>query len=74
MIIFMATDLYLQKDNSKGKNFPCTWPRTAPWRRMEDWKLHIFLIPALGRADWSALRPVRFNPRETAAGIHCIRG
>jgi hypothetical protein len=32
------------------------------------------MTPALGRGDWSALRPGRAIPEERAPGTHCIGG
>jgi hypothetical protein len=37
-------------------------------------KLHAFLTSALNGGEWSASRPGRFTPRETAPGTHWIGG
>jgi hypothetical protein len=39
-----------------------------------DVQIHIFLTSALVGGEWSASRPGRFTPRETAPGTHCIGG
>jgi hypothetical protein len=36
--------------------------------------IHIFLTLALARGEWSASRPGRFTPEETAPGTHWIGG
>jgi hypothetical protein len=39
-----------------------------------DVKIHIFLTSALAGGEWSASRPGRFTPWETAPGTHYIGG
>jgi hypothetical protein len=39
-----------------------------------DVQIHIFLIFALVGGEWSALRPSRFTPGESASHMHCIGG
>jgi hypothetical protein len=39
-----------------------------------DVQIHIFLISALIRGEWSASRPDRFTPGERAPGTHWIGG
>jgi hypothetical protein len=36
--------------------------------------IHIFLTSALAGGEWSASRPGRFTPGETAPGTHWIGG
>jgi hypothetical protein len=36
--------------------------------------IHIFFTSALFAGEWSASRPCRFTPGETAPGTHWIRG
>jgi hypothetical protein len=36
--------------------------------------IHTFLTSALVGGQWSASRPGRFTPGETAPGTHCIGG
>jgi hypothetical protein len=37
-------------------------------------QIHIFFISALAGDEWSASRPGRFTPRESAPGTHWIGG
>jgi hypothetical protein len=37
-----------------------------------DVHIHVFLTSALGVREWSASRPGRFNPGESAASTHWI--
>jgi len=37
-------------------------------------ELQVFLMSALDEGDWSASRPVHFNPGETARCTHCTGG
>jgi hypothetical protein len=39
-----------------------------------DGYLHVLLTSALEGGEWSALRPCRFTPGESAPGIHWIGG
>jgi hypothetical protein len=39
-----------------------------------DVEIHIFLTLALVGGEWSASRPCRFTPGESALGIHWIGG
>jgi hypothetical protein len=39
-----------------------------------DVETHVFLTSALVGGEWSASRPCRFTPEETAPGTHWIRG
>jgi hypothetical protein len=39
-----------------------------------DVEIHIFLTSALAGGEWSASRPCRFNPGESATGTHWIGG
>jgi hypothetical protein len=44
-----------------------------PWRRMGEWSIAPpFLTSALDGGEWSASRPRRFTPEETALGTHCL--
>jgi hypothetical protein len=45
-----------------------------PWRRIGEWRFHVFLTSALDAGEWSGSRPGRFILSEIVAGTHWTGG